>query len=576
MSCALSAAQQPPSQSAAAGPLLEAVQAEQSALAARVAPAIVAVEARLGPTGLRYFGSGVVLTPDGLVLTALSAAPPGARDIRARFADGAEFSADVIFCDPQTETVALRLASRLPKALPFLRLGDSDKLSVGSPVYAAGNPHDTLRRDGQVYWSAGTLTGRYVTQSADESSCYCGEVLETSAAVNAGCDGGALVDAQGKLLGRLSLCVSRARWMGTAVSMQRIVAAFPPELAATLRIEEPERRASGTDLGSAVPEALARAATRAAPALVRLRVPRRQPAPSEVPSTAACQAAPVEHGLSTPPLLGQRPDGWATGVLIEPSGSVLTSAFNVADAAGTIEAHLADGRRCRARLLGRHLDLDVALLRLEGVGPGSFPAPVLAGAPELRAGRFVAALGAPQQEGAGPTWTCGIVSATGRMGGLAVQMDAKTNYGNAGGPVVDLQGRLLGIVTQVGTRKAWAQNSGVGFFAPAERILEALPALRAGGVLRNAPLPVLGVAPAIGETTIEGVKLAQVVWGSPAWKAGLRESDIVSSLDDQPVRSWPALVALLNSRRAGDRLILRGLRGSQSLQAQLVLDARQP
>jgi S1-C subfamily serine protease len=159
---------------------------------------------------------------------------------------------------------------------------------------------------------------------------------------------------------------------------------------------------------------------------------------------------------------------------------------------------------------------------------------------------------------------------------LAVQIDAKTHYGNAGGPVVDLQGRFMGLVTQVGPRKVWAPSSGVGFYAPAERILAVLEDLRAGRVLRQPPQAFLGVAPGLGETDLEGVRLATVVENSPAWQAGLRENDILTRLDGQPTRSWSAVLRLLKAHAASDTCRLQAVRDGRAFELRVTLDERKP
>jgi S1-C subfamily serine protease len=261
-------------------------------------------------------------------------------------------------------------------------------------------------------------------------------------------------------------------------------------------------------------------------------------------------------------------------VLVEPRGTVLTSAFNLDGAEKGVDVVLCDGRRYRAKICGRHVDLDVAVLQMEDVGDEPLPMLALSPGGGAAAGSFVGVLGAPPADGAETTWACGIVSAPERLEGLAVQVDAKTNYGNSGGPVVDSQGRLVGVVSQVGTRKVWAQNSGVGFFAPAERILAVWKELRSGKVLRKEPPAFLGVAPAVGETDLEGVKLGTVVKDSPAWKGGLRAEDLITGVDGESARSWSALLALLRSRRSGETVKVQAVRGAEPLVVAVVLGER--
>jgi S1-C subfamily serine protease len=569
------------------------MQERETNLAARVSGAVVAVECHAGPRNERYYGAGVVVTPEGLVLSSTTAVPPGARRARVRFADGSSCPAEVAYSDTGCEVAVLVLkpasaAKSAPEdpspyplpggergnnGLRFLPVGDTARLRIGDAVYAAGNPHETLGRDGQVFWSAGVLSGRYRARSADESSRYAGEVLETDAAVNPGCDGGALVDGEGRLVGIVSLCFTRTRWLGTAVPLDRILARVPEahrdRIAAASARQAPEAESAPT-----VSRVLRDAAIPAAAAVVSLHV--RRPAREAVAEQAASSPRAAAVALQAPGASARaaRPPGAVTGVLVEPRGAILTSAFNLDGAENRVDVVLCDGRRYRAKIRGRHVDLDVAVLQMEDLGDESLPMLALSPGAGAAAGSFVGVLGAPPAEGAETTWGCGIVSAPGRLEGLAVQMDAKTNYGNSGGPVVDSQGRLAGIVSQVGTRKVWAQNSGVGFFAPAERILAIWKELRSGKVLRKEPPAFLGVAPAVGETDLEGVKLATVVKDSPAWKGGLRAEDLITAVDGEPARSWPALLALLRLRRSGETVKVQAVRGAEPFVAPVVLGER--
>jgi S1-C subfamily serine protease len=553
------------------GPLAEA-QRRETALAAQVAGGVVAVECHAGPRNERYYGAGVVVTPDGLILSATTAVPAGAREIQVRFADGSAHAAEAIVADPNCETVVLALKPVPLVARRFVPIGEAGHAQVGDPVFAAGNPHETLVRDGQVFWSAGTLTGRYRTRSADESSGYAGEVLETDAAVNPGCDGGALVDGEGRLVGVLSLCYTRARWLGTAVPIERVLAQVPERVREALAAAA--RQAPEAPGAVSVPKVLRQAASPVAAAVVRLYVRRTPQEPVAARASETPHAASVGLPSAHASAMAARPSGAVTGVLIEPRGTILTSAFNVEGAGNPVEVVLGDGRRFHAKVRGRHVDLDVAVLQLEDVDHEPLPALALAAGPTLRPGRFLGVLGAPPTDGAEPTWGGGIVSGLDRLDGLAVQMDAKTNYGNAGGPVVDLEGRLVGSVSQVGTRKIWAQNSGVSFFAPSDRILAVLKDLRSGKTLRNPPAAFLGVAPAIGETDLEGVSVSLVVKNSPAWKGGLREGDLITAVDGQAVRSWPALLSLLKTHRAGEQVSLQVVRGKESRATNVMLGER--
>jgi S1-C subfamily serine protease len=311
-------------------------------------------------------------------------------------------------------------------------------------------------------------------------------------------------------------------------------------------------------------------------AVVRLEFSRAPEAEVAAAGTAAPRAATVSQQDAAASPSAVRPDTDVTGLLVEPRGTVLTSALNLNGLQGPVTVLLADGRRYRAKPRGRHVDMDVAVLKVEGL-KASDPWPMAKLEPTAvpRVGSLIGVLGAPLRTSEEPTFTTGIVSAVNRFDGLAAQTDAKTNFGNAGGPVTDLQGHCLGIITQVGPRKCWGQSSGVGFFAPVEKILSVLEDLRDGKTLRCPPQAFLGIAPAIGENDREGVKVGTVAENSPAWHAGLHEGDLITAAGGQITRSWSGLVSTLKSRRPGDELRLQVLRGHEVVVVPVVLSGKE-
>ncbi|MBI3830867.1 MAG: trypsin-like peptidase domain-containing protein [Planctomycetes bacterium] len=532
-------------------PAFQRVAARESALEARVAAALVGVECKAGAQREHFYGSGIVVAPNGIILSSATAVPEGAREIRVLLSDGRALEAEELERSNACESVLLKPRGRGAKDVRWtcLDAGDARAAQPGAAVFAAGNAHQTLGRDGQVYWSGGTLSGRFRETSDDESSRYHGAVLETDAAVNHGCDGGALVDGEGRLLGMLSLCHSKTRCLGTAIPLQEILAQMPRAAKAMQRKSNlPDAETPRAE--DPVAETLRAAAARASKAVVKIRL-----------------AGSMNGAAQT--------ERFATGVLVEPRGTILTSALNLEGAGARLDVVLADGRTFEAEARGRHLGLDVAVLQLKAPEREALPALSLAEAPELAAGDFVAVLGAPPDDGPGAaTCTHGMVSALDRLEGLAVQVDARINLGNAGGPVVGLDGRLLGIATQNGGKKIWSQSSGVGFFAPAGRIKECLEALRRGQTLQPPAQAFLGVRPAVGETDLAGVKLAEVVEKSAAWRAGLRVGDVLTSLDGQDTQSWPAVIAALKKKAPGDLVEVRFMREEKAWKAHVALDVR--
>ncbi|MCZ7645061.1 MAG: trypsin-like peptidase domain-containing protein [Planctomycetota bacterium] len=547
---------------------LASLEAEQVAVHERAAPAVVAVACVAGAERQPYYGAGALLDADGLVLTASTAVPPNAREIAIVLRDGRRLPARVLARSGAVEAVVLRADTR--QALPHLACGVPRELRPGARVYAAGNPHRTLERDGEVYWQAATFIAHAELRSDDERSRYAGPALTFNQSVNFGADGGVLLDAHGRLVGLLSLAYSRHDGRGAAVPIQAIRAALAEALAGVAPEDAPARPAALEPLERALRDAAAKVAecvVRIRSAEARAEPPLQAQQPDQGPD-------PVSHAEALPDT-DRAPGaehGPVCGVLVQPAGTVLMAASSLPETSGPFEIELRDGRRRRARLGGRHQGLDVAALLLDDAA--GLPALELAEGPAPRLGQLAALVGSAERGASEGPLNWGLVSALERFDGQAVQLDARLGAADAGAAVVDLRGRFLGLLARMDRRKVWAAQSGVAFYAPAPRLLEALQDLRAGRVVESPPQSFLGVRPALGETAFEGIKLAEVVEASPAWKAGLRKNDVVTGLDGQAVRSWPALLGVLRRHEPGSRLALRYLRDEKPQRGSVVLDAR--
>jgi S1-C subfamily serine protease len=547
-------------------PTFSRIQERYETVHAHVAPAVVAVQCAGGTkTGAGFYGTGVVVSPEGLALTSATVVPAGTKSVEVLFTDGRVMNAKVLAFDNTTESCLLQItrgAEESKTPLPYLELADSSKIHVGELAYSAGNPFHTISRDGQVAWSVGTISGAYKINSADEQSHYTGMILETDAAVNPGSDGGSLVDENGRLLGILSLCFCESRWLGTAIPVHLIKKGFP-ELK-NVALVDPKTppgfgNADGIEVSRAIPEALVASSRPAANAMVKVIVHRN------------CINT-NDHHASLMTRLRQRPDAPVSGVIIDSEGYILTSAFNVEGDVCALDVQLNDGTSIPATLLGRDLGLDVAVLKIEHPKGLLLPAIPLAGDPELKIGRFIAILGS-SEEGP-PTRTLGIVSALGRLDGTAVQTDALTNYGNSGGAVVDLNGKLVGIASQVRTHTDWSENSGVGFFTQSDKIIQSLADLKAGRNIKAPARPFLGVSHVENATEVRGVKLEEVIPASAAANARLQAGDVIVAVDGMDTQSWPALVRILKAHHPGDSIEITYQRGSVTTRAQTVLTSR--
>jgi S1-C subfamily serine protease len=255
------------------------------------------------------------------------------------------------------------------------------------------------------------------------------------------------------------------------------------------------------------------------PAVVHVRVrkktPRRGPAPPEF-------------------------EGSGSGVIITPDGYIVTNSHVIEDVA-SVEVNLADGTAYHAEIIGQDTATDIALLRISGSG---LPMASLGDSVKLRVGQLAVAVGNPL--GFQSTVTAGVISAlgrslrsrTGRLIENVIQTDAALNPGNSGGPLVDSRGYLIGINTAI---IQYAQ--GICFAIPVNTMRWVVTQLiREGKVVRGflgisgqtVPLPIRVVRYFQLEHD-SGVQVVDVAKGSPAYRAGLKEGDIIISLGGEPV-----------------------------------------
>ena len=140
-------------------------------------------------------GSGVVITPDGFMLTSAHVVAGTGSRVRASFTDGSDLQATIVGADPLSDLAVLRAESaRLPQA----ELGDAAGLRVGQLVVAIGNPHGYA---GSVTAGVVSALGRSLPARAGGASRIIEDVIQTDAALNPGNSGGALVDGQGRVVG---------------------------------------------------------------------------------------------------------------------------------------------------------------------------------------------------------------------------------------------------------------------------------------------------------------------------------------------------------------------------------------
>ena len=231
-----------------------------------------------------------------------------------------------------------------------------------------------------------------------------------------------------------------------------------------------------------------------------------------------------------------------SGVIVDPSGLVVTN-NHVIEGADQVKVSLADKREFEAEVVLKDSRTDLAVLRLKAARE-QFSALELSNSDELLVGDVVLAIGNPF--GVGQTVTHGIVSALARTQvGITdyqffIQTDAAINPGNSGGALVDLSGKLVGINTAIFSRSGGSQ--GIGFAIPANMVRVVVASAKSGGSAVRRPW--LGarlqavtseIAESLGLARPSGALVSNVAQGSPAARAGLRLSDLITGIDGQTV-----------------------------------------
>ncbi len=249
-----------------------------------------------------------------------------------------------------------------------------------------------------------------------------------------------------------------------------------------------------------------------------------------------------------------------SGFIISADGYILTNNHMV-QGAEKVEIELTDGRKFTAKIIGTDSDSDVAVIKIDA---SDLPHLELADSDTLEVGEWVLAIGNPL--GLSHTVTAGIVSAKGRSGfGLAdfenfIQTDAAINFGNSGGPLINLDGKVVGINTAIAGSTG---NIGIGFAIPINMAKHAYEQLVKGGTVERGWLGV-GImdltdetAPFFGlEKNAKGVLISEVFEDSAAEKAGLKHNDVVLELNGEPVESRDAFRNQVAMLKPGSRINL--------------------
>ena len=248
--------------------------------------------------------------------------------------------------------------------------------------------------------------------------------------------------------------------------------------------------------------------------------------------------------------------GLGTGFLVEARGTFVVTTYKIATAAPELEVVLDDTTEIPAKLIGRDVDLDIALLSVDRPRLPTLP---LGDSNDLKIGEWIVVLGNPFGEEV--TAAIGVISSTGKEAAgslmqdrgmayrtfrLFLQTDARIHRGNSGGPVLDTAGQVIGMAVATGDRPGE-----LSFILPINRFKEIVGQLRDSGQVARSWLgakvkPVTSdLAQQLGLPGTSGAYVTEIVNGSPAIRSALRAGDVIIRWGERPVdnRSLPWLVA---------------------------------
>ena len=265
-----------------------------------------------------------------------------------------------------------------------------------------------------------------------------------------------------------------------------------------------------------------------------------------------------------------------SGFVVSEDGYVMTN-NHVVDGADEIYVIFSDGREYKTKIVGRTPEIDIAILKIESTE--KFKPIEFANSDETKIGQWAIAFGNPL--GLNNTMTVGVVSATGRSSlGIEkvenfIQTDAAINQGNSGGPLIDINGRLIGINTAIMSQSGG--SVGIGFAIPANLAKNVKDSIISTGKYER---PFIGIqlqdltselAKQFGLKSTSGVLISTVEPNSPAQKAGLKNGDVIIKLDNKSINSSGSLVGQIAAKKVGDNVTLVVMRDKKEVSVKVTL-----
>jgi serine protease Do len=258
-----------------------------------------------------------------------------------------------------------------------------------------------------------------------------------------------------------------------------------------------------------------------------------------------------------------------TGFIVDKNGYIITNHHVVSDDQGGLVDHIfvkmhGDSTEYRARLVGVDIETDIAVIKIENAKHTLTPVS-LGNSEAVQVGDWAVAIGSPF--GLEATVTAGIISATGRevpgnrkQFQRFIQTDAAINPGNSGGPLLNIRGEVIGVNTMIATQNGGSQ--GVGFALPINMVAKIYNDIIRDGRVTRGSIGVSFSQHENPETLIRamgfdhGAIVDESKLNGPAYKAGIREQDIILGLNGQPIRDKDDLISRISDTPVGTPVTL--------------------
>jgi serine protease Do len=285
------------------------------------------------------------------------------------------------------------------------------------------------------------------------------------------------------------------------------------------------------------------------------------------PSVVKIETSGGAEVISAGPGQVRKGMGPTTGLVVDPDGYVITSAFNFANKPSDIFVSVPGQKERRvAKVVATDQTRMLTLIKIDATGL-PVPPPVPRG--EIQVGQWSLAVGRTLEPNIekSPSVSAGIISATGRIWGRAIQTDAKVSPVNYGGPLVDVSGRVQGVLVPASPRGEgetagveW-YDSGIGFAVPFEDVLAVLPRLKKGDLRPG----LLGVTPQTNDQYGVPPTVGAVSPESAAERLGVKPGDVILEIDGKKIHNQTQLRHALGPKYEGDTVSLKVKRGDETI-----------